>query len=208
MRHVEVPAVPSPLDVAGPWDLRFPPGGGAPEHVTLDKLISWNQHSERGVKYFAGTATYFKTFPIPRSLLGQNRRIYLDLGNVQVIAEVNLNGKNAGILWKPPFRADVTTMVRAGDNHLEVKVTNLWVNRLIGDEQLPADSKRLPQINAWSPPGCLAEWPQWLLEGKPSPSGRYTFSTWLLWTKDSPLSESGLLGPVRLIVSESISIPF
>jgi hypothetical protein len=54
----------------------------------------------------------------------------------------------------------------------------------------------------------LAEWPRWLLEGKPSPSGRYTFSTWLLWTKDSPLSESGLLGPVRLIMSEPISIPF
>ena len=78
-------------------------------------------------------------------MIAKNRRVYLDLGNVQVLAQVKLNGKDLGILWKPPFRLDVTDAVQAGDNALEVRVTNNWVNRLIGDEQLPEDSKRHPE---------------------------------------------------------------
>ena len=201
MRRVEVPALPSPLDVAGPWDLRFPPGRGAPEHVTLDKLISWTAHPDAGVKYFSGAATYTKTFQAPSAMIGKDRRVYLDLGRVQAIAEVKLNGKNLGVLWKPPFRMDVTDAVKAGDNALEVQVVNLWPNRLIGDQQLPEDSDR-------NPDGTLRAWPKWLLEGKPSPAGRYTFTTWRLWKKSDPLLESGLLGPVRLLATESIPCPF
>ena len=95
----------------------------------------------------------------------------------------------------------MTDAVQAGDNALEVKVTNLWPNRLIGDEQLPEDCKRHPR-------GNLAEWPKWLLEGKPSPTGRHTFTTWRLWTKDSPLLESGLLGPATIWVTESVQGQF
>ena len=103
-------------------------------------------------------------------------------------------------LWKPPFRVYVTDAVRPGDNALEVQVVNLWVNRLIGDEQLPEDSER-------NPDGTLKKWPQWLQEGKPSPTGRYTFTSWRLWKKDAPLQESGLLGPVRVVVSQQIAVP-
>jgi hypothetical protein len=190
-RQFQVAALPEPLTVAGPWELRFPPNWGAPERVTLDTLISWPEHADPGVKCFSGTATYSKTVNVPQDLPAKDRRLYLDLGRVQVMAEVRLNGKNLGILWKPPYRLDVTGAVKAGDNALEVKVTNLWVNRLIGDEQLPEDSKRNPN-------GTLAAWPAWLLEGKSSPTGRFTFTSWRLWKKGEPLLESGLLGPVTL----------
>ncbi|MCX6972340.1 MAG: glycosyl hydrolase [Verrucomicrobia bacterium] len=207
-RRVEVPALPLPLEVSGPWDLRFPAGWGAPDSVILDKLISWHQHPNAGIQYFSGSATYAKTLQIPPDRLAKDQRLYLDLGNVRVIAEVRLNGKDLGILWKPPFRVDITDAAKAGDNTLEVKVTNLWVNRLIGDEQLPEDSHRLPDgDNPRYPGGSLVEWPKWLLEGKPSPTGRLTFSTWRLWFKDSPLLESGLLGPVTLHTTARVNLP-
>ena len=195
----DVPALPQPLEITGAWELRFPPGAGAPEQVTLEKLISWSEHSSPGVKYFSGTATYTKTIAIPPQMLGQNRRLYLDLGNVQVMAQVSLNGKDLGILWKSPYRVEVTDVVKAGDNTLEVKVTNLWVNRMIGDETLPEDSSRNPN-------GTLKEWPQWVQEGKPSPTGRHTFTSWRLWKASDPLQESGLLGPVTLRATAWVNV--
>jgi hypothetical protein len=195
--QLEVPPLPQPLEITGPWLLRFPPNGGAPERVTLERLISWSEHNDSGVKYFSGTATYARTISVPANLIAKDRRVYLDLGKVQVIAAVRLNGKDLGILWKPPYRVDVTGALKAGQNALEVKVTNLWVNRMIGDEGLPEDSQRNPN-------GTLKEWPQWLLEGKSSPTGRYTFTAWRLWDKDDPLIESGLLGPVTLRAAERV----
>jgi len=99
----------------------------------------------------------------------------------------------------------VTEALKAGDNSLEIKVVNLWPNRLIGDAQLPEDCEWVQPYS----PGVgvpLVRWPQWLLDGKPSPTGRLTFSTWKHWTKDSPLLESGLLGPVILHIAEKRSI--
>ena len=94
-----------------------------------------------------------------------------------------------------PYRLDVTATARAGQNTIEVTVVNLWPNRLIGDEQLPEDSER-------NQDGTLKRWPQWLTDGKPSPTGRYTFSMWRLWKKNDPLLESGLIGPVKLIPAQ------
>ena len=111
------------------------------------------------------------------------------------MAQVKLNGQDLGILWKAPFRLDVTEALRPGSNTLELRVVNLWINRQIGDEQLPEDSDR-------NPSGNLKSWPSWVQEGKPSPAGRYTFTSWRLWKKNDPLVESGLLGPVRLQVTE------
>jgi hypothetical protein len=159
--------------------------------VVFTKLISWSKHEHPGIRYFSGTATYRAMVRIPASLPRSGRRIYLDLGRVEVVASVRVNGKHAGVLWKTPYRAEVTGLLRPGENLIEIQVANLWVNRMIGDEQLPEDSNR-------NPDGTLREWPTWLLEGRPSPTGRYTFTTWRLWAKDSPLQPSGLLGPVRL----------
>jgi hypothetical protein len=207
--HLEVAALPEPFELSGPWELRFPRGWGAPERVTLGKLISWTRHPDAGVKYFSGTATYIKSFQIPDNTLGANRRQYLDLGRVEVIAAVKLNGKPLGIVWKPPFRVDVTHALKAGPNELEIQVVNLWPNRLIGDEHLPEDRQWGPPYH-WAPNAWggepLVRWPQWLLDGKPSPTGRFTFATWRFWTKDSPLLESGLLGPVRLLVSANLEV--
>jgi len=198
-RTATFPAWPPPVELAGPWEVRFQPNCGAPDRVMFDPLISWPEHSEPGVKYFSGTATYCKTFawqPNAAQRSTASAQLFLDLGHVEMIAEVRLNGKDLGVLWKPPFRVEVTAALQTGDNVLEVKVTNLWVNRMIGDEQLPEDSDRKPD-------GTLKSWPQWVQQGKPNPTGRHTFTSWRLWKQDAPLVESGLLGPVKLLTVEN-----
>ncbi len=184
--------LPAPREVAGPWTLRFSPGWGAPPKLVLAKLLSWSEHPEPGVRYHSGTGLYSIKFRIEPQWLAPGQGVLLELGRVEVVAEVKLNGRPLDTLWWPPFRVDITEVARPGENVLEVAVTNLWVNRLIGDEQLPEDSDRNPN-------GTLKAWPDWLKAGKPSPTGRYTFTTWRLWSKEDPLVPSGLLGPVRLI---------
>ncbi len=198
--RTEIKSLPKPFVIPGPWTLSFPSNAGAPGHVVLNEIISWTQHPLAGVKYFSGTATYEKTFHLPTEFIATNRKLYLDLGKVEVIAELKVNGHNFGTLWKPPFEADISSGVNSGENKLEIRVVNLWPNRLIGDEQLPDDCQWRTN---WSGSGLpLAKWPQWLLDGRPSPTGRLTFTTWKHWTKDSQLLVSGLLGPVTLRVIE------
>ena len=186
----EVAPPPAPLPVTSPWKLEFPKGLGAPESVVLDRLISWTAHPDDGVRHFSGTATYRQSINLPRELLRPDTRVYLDLGRVEVIAGVRLNGRDLGTFWKPPFRVDITEAAHAGENALEVRVVNLWPNRLIGDARLPEDIER--------DGNKTKAWPQWLLDGKPSPTGRLTMMTWRVWFKDDPLLDSGLLGPVQL----------
>ena len=194
-RAVEVPGPLVPLPIDGPWQLTFPEGWGAPASVTLSRLMSWSEHANEGIKYFSGTAHYRTSVTLPRALnTGETPglRLLLDLGNVAVMATVYVNGKPAGTCWKRPFLLDVTHHLHPGVNALEIYVANLWINRLIGDQQLPEDCDRAPD-------GHLVSWPTWLLAGQPSPTGRLTFTTWQLWHKTDPLQESGLLGPVRII---------
>ena len=135
-----VAKLPEPQLIEGPWVLQFPPKWGAPAQVTLEKLMSWTDHSDEGVKHFSGTAAYVKEFDWKGA--GAQTRYFLDLGTVKELAQVVLNGKDLGVLWKPPFRVDVTDALKPGKNSLEVRVTNLWPNRLIGDAALP-EEKRL-----------------------------------------------------------------
>jgi hypothetical protein len=127
--------------VQGSWDVAFQPDRGAPARISLDALSSWSDNSDEGVKYFSGTATYTKTVQAPADWFKTGAKLWLDLGNVKNIAEVSVNGKPLGTLWKTPFRADVTSALKSGANTLEIKVTNLWVNRLIGDQQPGATKK-------------------------------------------------------------------
>jgi hypothetical protein len=135
--NVETPVA----TLEGPWDVSFQPDRGAPEKIVLNRLSSWAENADSGVKYFSGTGTYIKTIRVDSNWLSNNTRLWLDLGSVHNIAEVAVNGESLGILWKAPFRIDVTEALKAGSNALEVKVTNLWVNRLIGDPQ-PSASKK------------------------------------------------------------------
>jgi len=195
---VELHGVPGPIGVSGPWQIVFPPGRGAPASISLDPLASWTDQADPGVRYFSGTARYKKDLEIPGDLLGDGKELYLDLGEVKNIARIRLNGKDLGILWKPPFRVPIASATQPGTNQLEIEITNLWANRLIGDEQLPADCEWKPE--SYKNDGeALKGWPQWLLEGKTSPTGRVAFSTWRHWNKDDAPLPSGLLGPVRLV---------
>jgi hypothetical protein len=131
-------AVPVETPVAaleGAWDVGFQPERGAPAKMRFSDLISFADSGDAGVKYFSGTAVYSKTVQAPAAWFSGGGRLWLDLGIVKNIAEVKLNGKELGTFWKAPFRVDVTGAIKSGANTLEVRVTNLWVNRLIGDAQ-------------------------------------------------------------------------
>jgi len=121
--------------LAGPWEIAFQPDRGAPAKATFDQLVSWSDSADAGVKYFSGTGAYTKTVDAPAAWFKPGARLWLDLGDVKNLAEVRVNGKTVGIAWKPPFRLDVTGTLKPGANAVEIRVTNLWVNRLVGDQQ-------------------------------------------------------------------------
>lgn len=171
----KVGSLPPPVTVEGDWQLSFPPKLGAPATATFDHLISWTESSNQGVKYFSGTATYQKEITIPAAFFARHRRIFLDLGTVKNLAEVRVNGKPLGVLWKAPFRVEITGAARRGKNQLEIRVTNLWPNRLIGDQKLPE-------------------------------AQRITWTSVQLYKSDAPLLPSGLLGPVRILPAQTLSL--
>ena len=126
------------LDLAaleGPWTVSFEPRRGAPARATFDKLISWPTSSDPGVKYFSGGATYAKTIDAPASWFAPGRRVLLDLGEVRELAVVSVDGKPVATSWHAPYRVDLTGKLHPGANRLEIRVVNLWVNRLVGDKQ-------------------------------------------------------------------------
>jgi hypothetical protein len=119
----------------GPWTLSFPAGWGAPNSIPLDRFRSWTEFSDPGVRYFSGTATYHSRLHVPSGAMGPNRQIWLNLGDVREIASVRVNGAEAGTVWRKPFLVRVDRQLHAGDNVVEIRVTNLWPNRIIGDLQ-------------------------------------------------------------------------
>jgi (4-O-methyl)-D-glucuronate---lignin esterase len=189
---------PLPVELAtlgGPWAVSFDPQRGGPDRVIFENLDDWSLRHEDGIKVYSGTAVYRKNFDLPRGASPEGGRLWLDLGEVRNIASVRLNGRDLGVVWCDPWRVDVTAAVKAKGNRLEVRVANLWPNRLIGDEREPPDAE-------YARGGRLARWPDWLLKGEPRPSpGRRTFATWKHYSADSPLLPSGLLGPVRVLLA-------
>lgn len=176
------------IELSGPWEVSFPKASGAPTKTSFDKLISWPVSANENIKYFSGTAIYKKQFTLTAAALKPGNSLELDLSSVGVMAEVIVNGKNLGILWKVPFRIELGNAVHAGKNELEIRVTNLWVNRLIGDAHYPDDLK-------WN--GVVpAEWPKWVDGKSARNSERKAFSTFRHWDANSPLLPSGLMGPV------------
>jgi hypothetical protein len=135
-------------ELSGPWSVRFDPRWGGPGAVEFASLVSWPARAEPGIKHYSGTAVYARNFDLPPALRARAAatRCYLDLGNVRELAEVKVNGKSCGIVWAPPFRVDVTDVVRPTGNTLEIEVVNFWPNRVIGDAALPVE-QRLTKTN-------------------------------------------------------------
>jgi hypothetical protein len=127
--------------VDGPWQVSFEPGRGAPASMTLDKLISWSDSDDKGVKYFSGAGTYTKTVQASADWFKPGATLWIDLGDVKNLAEVTVNGKPLGTVWHAPYRIDATSALKSGANEIQIKVYNAWVNRLIGDQQPDATTK-------------------------------------------------------------------
>ena len=175
---------------AGPWSVTFHPAGGNAFTVPFDRLADWKDHADPRVKYFSGTAVYASHFAWPEPHPGA--RVWLDLGDVRNIARVSFNGRDLGVVWKHPFRVEITDALRAGDNAVELRVANDWFNALIGDERFPDDTGANAQ-------GAITAWPDWVLKGAPRPDPkRQTLTSQKQVTRDTPLHASGLLGPVTV----------
>ena len=134
----------------GPWNVSFQAGRGAPASITLDKLISWSDSSDAGVKYFSGKGTYSRSIQAPAEWFQPGQKLWLDLGDVKNLASVTLNGKPLGIVWRAPYRVEVTGVLKPGTNMLHVTVINAWVNRLIGDQQPGATKYTFADITPYN----------------------------------------------------------
>jgi hypothetical protein len=144
--QVQSVSLPKPVNtqlatIEGPWNVNFQSGRGAPASVMLDRLISWTDSADAGVRYFSGTATYSKTVQATPDFFKPGAKLWIDLGSVMNLAEVIINGKSLGVAWHAPFQIEVTGVLEPGKNQIEVKVTNAWVNRMIGDQQPDAATK-------------------------------------------------------------------
>ncbi|WP_299430110.1 glycosyl hydrolase [uncultured Maribacter sp.] len=198
IKEIEVKSISKPIELSGAWEVSFPINSEASKKETFPNLIFWTDAKDEVIQHFSGTASYKKDFILSEEHLQSNKSLTLDLGSVSVIAEVIINGKNAGVFWKAPFRVNINDFIKKGKNTLEVKVTNLWSNRLIGDEKLsldyPRQGKRAKPL------------PDWLLNETERPSKRTTFASWNHYNKNDDLLTSGLLGPVKLIFFETVKL--
>lgn len=184
------PVVQTVKEIEAPWTVSFDSTWGGPARITFDGLQDWTKHAEPGIRYYSGIARYSNSFQLENLSTGKNATVMLDLGEVNVMARVTLNGIDLGTVWTKPMRVDISKAMKKGRNDLVIEVANLWVNRLIGDEQLPYDGPR------------QGRWPEWLLEQRARTSGRHSFSTYGGYSKESPLLKSGLLGPVTIQLNE------
>ena len=157
------------MKLEGSWKVSFDTTWGGPNSASFDTLMSWTARPESSVKYFSGEAIYKKTFDLPPNP-SVKKRICLNLGSVKNVAEVWLNGKNLGVVWCEPYQVDITDAVKPAGNNLEIKVVNLWHNRLTGDARLP-NEQRITKTN-------------------------------IVMNPDDGLLNSGLLGPVTVLIAD------
>lgn len=160
------------VDITENWNLSFSPGMGAPESYELDKLKSWTDINDEGIRYYSGTTAYSKTMDVDEVLLQSSRRVFIQFQEIQEVAKVIVNGNECGILWSPPYRAEIGKFLKAGQNEISVEVINTWNNRIVGDIRNPE------------------------LETYTNTNIKYKFKG------DKPLLESGLLGKAEIIFSK------
>lgn len=181
-KSIQVTDVPAAFTVSGAWDVKFQAKRDVTENQTFDSLKSWTNSKDEALKYYSGSAVYSKKIELPSSFFGSNKSIIMDLGKVGVIAEVKVNGINFGDFWSIPMQIDITKALKQGENNLEITVTNVWRNRLIGDAKYK-DS--FPSAN-----GTSKQFKTYL-------------STDLALKGNEDLTPSGLIGPVQISVVKS-----
>ena len=172
------------IELSGPWRVRFDPDRGGPAETVFEKLTLWNEDADPNIRYYSGSADYETTFTLSSEDLA-NQNLALDIGRAAVIARIEINGSDIGVLWTFPWRLPLgkglaAELLREGENELKIRVTNTWSNRLIRDAQLPPE-ERLTKTNVQF-----------------YPAGE-KFYPWQGYAADEPLRESGLVGPVRLV---------
>jgi hypothetical protein len=183
---VEPEQRPASREVSGPWNVAFSPEWGGPESIVFDRLIPWNEHSDDGIKYYSGTATYSKALNLTSQQV--DGLVRLCLGKVGHVAEVRLNGDLLDVVWCDPWTVDLTGAVREGDNQLTISVANLWVNRMIGDSGLPAEQRRTSSnVRLFD------------AEAKYRPFEGFS--------RRDELVPSGLIGPVTLEFGSEVEVP-
>jgi hypothetical protein len=196
------------IPVDGTWTVKFDErlrvgaSAGMEKVVKWTSLTPWDESADCDIKYFSGTACYSQQLYLKK--LDRHCRYVLDLGEVKNLAVVRVNGQPCGTLWHAPFTADVTEALHEGDNTLEIDVTNLWVNRMVGDEQEPDDVEWSEPVAFGAAPNspaigrAMKKVPAWLSQGLPRPTKRKAIVSFKFFEKDTPLLRSGMMGPVVL----------
>ncbi|MFP5081773.1 glycosyl hydrolase [Pedobacter sp. JCM 36344] len=192
------------IPVTGDWMVNFQPKLDSGFIAKFKALKDFNLHPENRIKYFAGTAVYKNKLSIPAASITTKKQLILDLGTLNDIVSVKVNGKDLGVIWYPPYVIDISSAAKAGINTLEIAVTNNWANRLIGDEQEPADFER--GIDRGERGLAMKSYPEWFIKNQPRPAqGRKTFSIWYYYRPNSKLRQAGLTGPVQLNIQDAVT---
>jgi len=208
--NVTVKDLPSPIEIKGNWQIDFREEDFYKARIKTDSLFDWTTSKVDEIKHYSGTAIYTIDFKVDKKLLKSDRKFELDLGTVNVIAKVFLNGKEIGVSWIAPYTLDVTSALKKGTNILEIQLTNQWTNRLIGDEKLPNQTgydirRGQPGFGDENFRGDDIKMPEWFRNNEPLPEGpRKTFSAYGFQKATDPLLPSGLLGPVTISASKII----
>lgn len=182
-----IPVVKQTIDLSRDWAVRFDPAWGGPAQVRFDSLTDWKESRDERIKYYSGSAFYSKNFHISPA---KGERIVLRFDSIQHIAAVKINGEYVTTLWTAPWEADITELVKRGENRVEIEVANLWVNRLIKDMSIPEENPNPSQ------------WPEWLFNKKKRESQRLSYSSYEHYRADSPLVSSGIIGGAEIVVEK------
>ena len=193
---------PKEKQIAGIWNITFNPKLDKSFNTVYSELKDFSLSNDSRIKYFAGSAKYTIAFQHKESKIIPGNQYILDLGTMNDIASIKLNGIDVGVTWYPPFVMDVTKAIKTGSNLLEITVTNNWANRLIGDEKEPADFEWGADRGELG--RAMKSFPDWFVNKKTRPStGRKSFVLWYYYRSDSQLKPAGLVGPVKLITRET-----
>lgn len=189
--EVKVAGIPAPVAIEEAWDVTFEDPFGDSFTAELASLEDWAVSEDPRIRHFSGAAEYRTTFSVSSASLTEDLIATLSLGEVGVVATVELNGQELGTRWIAPYRFELGPSLHSGENELRVRVVNTWTNRLIGDESIERTDGYDRRTND--------SMPNWYLNNEPLPEGgRKTFTTFDFYEKGDPLEPSGLMGPVAL----------